>query len=428
MRVLVIGSGGREHALAWKLAGSPLVGELHAAPGNPGIGLLARLHPVGVGDLEGLTALAVRLAADLVVVGPEAPLVDGLADRLAEAGIAVFGPTAAAARLEGSKAFAKSVMDAARVPTARFAVCDTPAAAQAAIGESSGQVVIKADGLAAGKGVFVCSTPAEAERAVRACLVEGRFGQSGARVLVEERMHGPEVSVLAICDGERVLALPPARDAKRALDGDAGPNTGGMGCISPVPDLSAEAVAEIVATVHQPVVNELARRGTPFIGCLYAGLMLTDNGPRVLEFNVRFGDPEAQVVLPRLSGDLLELLRDAAAGALAEAEPAVEEDVAVTVVMAAQGYPDAPVAGAAIDGLHAAEAVEGVTVFHAGTALADGRLVAAGGRVLNVTAVAPDFAQARDRAYAGVDRIAMAGSHHRTDIGLAAADRERQHA
>ena len=428
MRVLLIGSGGREHALAWKLASSPLLTELHAAPGNPGIGLHATLHPVGAGDLEGLTALAVRLSADLVVVGPEAPLVDGLADRIAEAGIPVFGPTAAAARLEGSKAFAKSVMDAARVPTARFAVCDTPAAAQAAIGESDGRVVIKADGLAAGKGVFVCSTPAEAEQAVRACLVERRFGQAGARVLVEERMHGPEVSVFGICDGERVLALPAARDAKRALDGDEGPNTGGMGCISPVPELSHDAVAEIIATVHQPVVNELARRGTPFTGCLYAGLMLTEDGPRVLEFNVRFGDPETQVLLPRLPGDLLALLRDAAAGRLPDAEPAVDDDVSLTVVMAAQGYPDAPVSGAAIDGLHAAEAIEGVTVFHAGTALENGRLVAAGGRVLNVTAVAPDFAQARDRAYAGVGRIAMAGSHHRSDIGLAAAHRERQHA
>ena len=428
MRVLLIGSGGREHALAWKLASSPLLSELHAAPGNPGIGLLATLHPVSAGDLEGLTALAARLRADLVVIGPEAPLVDGLADRLAEAGITAFGPTAAAARLEGSKAFAKSVMDAAQVPTARFAVCDTPAAAQAAIGEADGQVVIKADGLAAGKGVFVCSTPAEAERAVRTCLVEGRFGQSGARVLVEERMHGPEVSVLAICDGEHVLALPPARDAKRALDGDAGPNTGGMGCISPVPQLGAETLAEIVATVHQPVINELARRGTPFRGCLYAGLMLTEQGPRVLEFNVRFGDPEAQVVLPRLAGDLLALLRDAASGSLAGVELAVDDDVAVSVVVAARGYPDAPVAGAAIDGLHAAEAIEGVTVFHAGTALEGGRLVAAGGRVLNVTAVARDFAEARERAYAGVDRITMAGSHHRTDIGLAAAHRERQHA
>ena len=428
MRVLLIGAGGREHALAWKLSQSPRLGELHAAPGNPGIAQLATVHDVHTGDLEGLTALAQRLAADLVVVGPEAPLVDGLADRLAEAGIPAFGPTAGAAQLEGSKAFAKSVMDAAGVPTARFAVCDTPAAAQAAIAEAGGEVVIKADGLAAGKGVFVCSTASEAERAVRACLVEKRFGESGARVLVEERMHGPEVSVMALCDGEHVRALPTARDAKRALDGDRGPNTGGMGCVSPAPGLAPDAMAEIVASIHQPVVNELARRGMPFRGCLYAGLMLTDAGPRVLEFNVRFGDPEAQAVLPRLHDDLLDLLERSAAGTLADVEAAWGDDAAVSVVVAAEGYPDAPVSGAAIDGIHAAEAIDEVIVFHAGTAIESGRLIAAGGRVLNVTAVAPTLAGARERAYAGVSRIAMAGAHHRTDIGLVSADREHMHA
>ena len=428
MRVLLIGAGGREHALAWKLSQSPRLSELHAAPGNPGIAQLATVHDVHTGDLEGLTALAQRLAADLVVVGPEAPLVDGLADRLAEAGIPAFGPTAGAAQLEGSKAFAKSVMDAAGVPTARFAVCDTPAAAQAAIAEAGGEVVIKADGLAAGKGVFVCSTASEAERAVRACLVEKRFGESGARVLVEERMHGPEVSVMALCDGEHVRALPTARDAKRALDGDRGPNTGGMGCVSPAPGLAPDATGEIVASIHQPVVNELARRGMPFRGCLYAGLMLTDAGPRVLEFNVRFGDPEAQAVLPRLHDDLLDLLGRAATGTLADVEAAWGDDAAVSVVVAAEGYPDAPVSGAAIDGIHAAEAIDEVIVFHAGTAIESGRLVAAGGRVLNVTAVAPTLAGARERAYAGVSRIAMAGAHHRTDIGLVSADREHMHA
>jgi phosphoribosylamine--glycine ligase len=428
MRVLLIGAGGREHALAWKLSQSPRLSELHAAPGNPGIAQHATLHDVPVGDLEGLTALAQRLAADRVVVGPEAPLVDGLVDRLAEAGIPAFGPSAGAAQLEGSKAFAKSVMDAAGVPTARFAVCDTPAAAQAAIAEADGDVVIKADGLAAGKGVFVCSSASEAERAVRACLVDKRFGESGARVLVEERMHGPEVSVMALCDGENVRVLPTARDAKRALDGDRGPNTGGMGCVSPAPGLAPDLTAEIVAAIHQPVVNELARRGMPFRGCLYAGLMLTDSGPRVLEFNVRFGDPEAQAVLPRLRGDLLDLLERAASGTLADVEAPSGDDAAVSVVVAAEGYPDAPVSGAAIDGIHAAEAVDGVIVFHAGTAIQSGRLVAVGGRVLTVTSVAPTLAGARERAYAGVSRIAMAGSHHRTDIGLVSADREHMHA
>jgi phosphoribosylamine--glycine ligase len=428
MRVLLIGAGGREHALAWKLSQSARLSELHAAPGNPGIAQHATLHDVPTGDLEGLTALAQRLAADLVVIGPEAPLVDGLADRLAEAGIPAFGPTAGAAQLEGSKAFAKSVMDAAGVPTARFAVCDTPAAAQAAIAEAGGECVIKADGLAAGKGVFVCSSASEAERAVRACLVEKRFGESGARVLVEERMHGPEVSVMALCDGENVCVLPTSRDAKRALDGDRGPNTGGMGCVSPAPGLASDAVTEIVSTIHHPVVNELARRGMPFRGCLYAGLMLTEAGPRVLEFNVRFGDPEAQAVLPRLHGDLLDLLERAATGTLKDVEAASGDDAAVSVVVAAEGYPDAPVSGAAIDGTHAAEAIDGVIVFHAGTAIEGGRLVAAGGRVLNVTAVGPTLAGARERAYAGVSRISMAGAHHRTDIGLVSADREHMHA
>jgi phosphoribosylamine---glycine ligase len=427
MRVLVVGSGGREHALAWKLRTSPRLTELHAAPGNPGIGELAELHDVAVSDLEGLTELALRVRADLVVVGPEAPLVGGLVDRLATAGVPAFGPTAKAAQLEGSKAFSKSVMDAAGIPTARFTVCDTVSAAAAAIAEAGGSVVIKADGLAAGKGVFVCSSVTEAHVAVQACLVEGRFGEAGRRLLVEERMSGPEVSVLALCDGERVVALAPARDAKRALDGDRGPNTGGMGCSSPVPDLDEDAVADIVAAVHRPVVNEMARRDMPFRGCLYAGLMLTPDGPRVLEFNVRFGDPEAQVILPRLRGDLLDALTRAATGSLDGADLSTGADVGVSVVIAARGYPDAPEAGAAIDGVHTAAAVEGVTVFHAGTALEHGRLVAAGGRVLNVTALAEDFSTARKRAYTAVSRISLAGSHHRTDIGADAA-KERTHA
>jgi phosphoribosylamine---glycine ligase len=427
MRVLVVGSGGREHALAWKLRSSPLLGELHAAPGNPGIAAIAEVHDVAVDDLEGMTELAGRIAADLVVVGPEAPLVDGLVDRLEAAGIRAFGPTAAAARLEGSKVFAKSVMDEAAVPTGRFTVCDTVAAAQAGIAEAGGRVVIKADGLAAGKGVFVCDTIAEADQAIRACLVEQRFGESGARILIEERLEGPEASVLALCDGEHVLALAPARDAKRALDGDRGPNTGGMGCVSPVPELDGDALAAVVEQVHEPVVRELARRGTPFRGCLYAGLMLTADGPRVLEFNTRFGDPETQVILPRLGGDLLAALDACAGGSLTDAELAAGEDAAVSVVIAARGYPETPQRGAQISGLEAAEQVPGVTVFHAGTALDHGRLVAAGGRVLNVTAVGRDFAEARDRAYEATAAVVMAGAHHRTDIGLAIVEQEHQH-
>ena len=428
MRVLLVGSGGREHALAWKLAQSQRLSELHVVPGNPGIGRIAALHPGTLTDLEGITQLAARLAPDLVVVGPEAPLAAGLADRLSDAGLACFGPSAAAARLESSKAFAKSVMQTAGVPTAGAIVCDTVAAAQAAIAEMGGRVVVKADGLAAGKGVVVCDTAAEAQAAAEGCIVDGDFGQAGRRVLIEERMEGPELSLLALCDGEQVLPLAPARDHKRALDGDMGPNTGGMGAFSPVPGVGGDLVDEIVATVHRPVVNELARLGTPFRGCLYAGLMLTAAGPRVIEFNVRFGDPEAQAILPRLDADLLELLSRAATGSLAGATAPVTDDACVTVVVAAEGYPEAPVTGGAITGIAAAEALDAVTVFHAGTAQPDGELLAAGGRVLDVTATGRDFAEARMRAYAAVDLIHLEGSMHRTDIAQGAERTEHVHA
>ncbi len=427
MRVLVVGSGGREHALAWKLSSSPELTELHAAPGNPGIARVAELHDVAVTDLEGLTALAQRIAADLVVIGPEVPLVAGLTDRLQAAGIPAFGPTMAAAELEGSKAFAKQLMADAGIPTARYSVCDTMAAVEAAIAESDGQVVIKADGLAAGKGVVVCSTVAEANEAARACLVGDRFGTAGARVVVEERMFGPELSVLALCDGERVLPLAPSRDFKRIDDGDEGPNTGGMGCISPVPDVDADLLEEILEAVHRPVVYEMARRDKPFRGCLYAGLMLTDTGPRVIEFNARWGDPETQVLVPRLEGDLLPVLYNAAVASLEHSGLSVAESACVSVVVASHGYPEAPEAGAVIEGIDDAEALEGVQVFHAGTALLDGDLVAAGGRVLNVTAVAGNLADARERAYEAVGLITMAGSHHRTDIGAEAVAMESKH-
>ncbi len=374
MRVLLVGSGGREHALAWKLAQSSRMGELHAAPGNPGIGGLAQLHDVGVGDLEQLTELAGRLRADLVVIGPEAPLVAGLADRLRAAGIATFGPGAAAAQIEGSKAFAKEVMAAASVPTAAYAICDTPAAAQLAIAEIGGRVVVKADGLAAGKGVIVCESVAEAEAAVRSCLIDRRFGESGARVLIEERMEGPEVSLLALSDGERVVALAPARDHKRLGDGDTGPNTGGMGCFSPVPDVRPDLVDEIVATVHRPVVDELRRRGTPFSGCLYAGLMLT-----------------------------------------------AADRACVIVALAAAGYRDAPKLGAAISGVEKAQALDGVMVFHAGTGGRPEALSVAGGRVLNVSAVGADLGAARDLAYRAAGQIRFSGAQYRTDIAADAA-------
>jgi len=397
MNVLVVGAGGREHALAWKLAADPSVAEVHAAPGNPGVASVATCHPLRADDGEGLLSLCLARKIDLVVVGPEAPLVAGLADVLRRGGVAVFGPSAAAARIEGSKAFAKDVLQAAGVPTA------------ARLDEPRAPCVVKADGLAAGKGVFVCRTQADAEEAWR------RAAAFGSEVVCEELLEGEELSVFALCDGRRALPLPAARDAKRLLDGDEGPNTGGMGAFSPVPGIPEEEVAELVERIHLPVLAELAERGAPFLGLLYAGLMLTPDGPRVLEFNCRFGDPETQAILPRLAGGLAEPLARAAAGDLGGVEVPFAEDAAVTVVLAAPGYPDAPEAGQPVDGVEEAEA-SGALVFHAGTALRDGRLVSAGGRVLAVTGLGGDPAEAKDRAYDAIGRIRLAGAQYRRDI------------
>ena len=402
MKILVVGSGGREHALAWKIAQSPGLSELHAAPGNPGIATLGRCHPLRADDLEGLLALCREQAIDLVVIGPEAPLVAGIADGLRRAGVAVFGPGAAAARIEGSKSFAKDVMRAAGVPTA------------AALDELHAPCVVKADGLAAGKGVFVCKSQAEAEHAWNQAQALGEG------IVVEELLEGEEVSVFALTDGAQATPLPPAQDFKRLRDGDEGPNTGGMGSYSPVPFLEDEDAEEIVELVHRPVLAELARRGAPYVGLLYAGLMLTDAGPRVLEFNCRFGDPETQALLPRLEGDLLSVLASAAGGALDTRGLETSADAAVSVVLAAAGYPDAPQTTAEIEGVADAEAL-GALVFHAGTALRNERLVSAGGRVLDVTAVGPTVASARERAYEAVERIHLESAHYRTDVALRAA-------
>jgi phosphoribosylamine---glycine ligase len=404
MKVLLVGSGGREHALAWKIAQSPVLDELHAAPGNPGVATLGRCHPLRADDLDGLLALCREQAIDLVVVGPEAPLVAGLADGLRRAGVSVFGPAAGAARIEGSKSFAKDVMRAAGVPTA------------AELTDLRAPCVVKADGLAAGKGVFVCRTQAEAEDAWR------RAQALGDRIVVEELLEGEEVSLFAVTDGARALPLAPAQDFKRLLDADEGPNTGGMGSYSPVPSLADEDAEEIVERVHHPVLAELARREVPYVGLLYAGLMLTEDGPRVLEFNCRFGDPETQAILPRLEGDLLPVLASAAEGALDPLAVATGAQAAVTVVLASAGYPEAPETGVPLDGLAEAEAL-GALVFHAGTALRDGRLVSAGGRVLNVTATGPSVAEARDRAYAAIDCIRFPRAQYRTDIALKATAR-----
>jgi phosphoribosylamine---glycine ligase len=401
MNVLVVGSGGREHALAWKLAQSADLGELHAAPGNPGIARHATCHPVRAGDAESLLGLCRQCGIDLVVIGPEGPLVSGVADALRHGGVTVFGPIGAAAMIEGSKSFSKDVMNSAGVPTARELV------------EPVAPCVVKADGLAAGKGVFVCRTDAEVEAAWP------RAQALGDRVVVEELLEGEEVSLFALCDGAAAVALPAAQDAKRLRDGDEGPNTGGMGSYAPVPFLSARDREELVEAVHVPVLEELAKRGSPFVGLLYAGLMLTEGGARTLEFNCRFGDPETQTILPLLEGDLLDALAGAAGGDLAGASVDVTDGAAATVVLAAPGYPDAPEVGGALSGLEEAEAAGGL-VFHAGTALRDGALLSAGGRVLNVTAVGPSLTDAREHAYAALDHIRLVGAQFRTDIGARA--------
>ena len=401
MDVLIVGGGGREHALAWRLAQSPGLGELHAAPGNPGIARLGTCHAVAADDTGALVALSRRLAVDLVVIGPEAPLVAGLGDELRVAGVAAFGPSADAARIEGSKSFAKDVLRAAGVPTAEE------------LAAPKAPCVVKADGLAAGKGVFVCETEAELAEALP------RAEALGGRVVIEELLEGREVSLFALCDGERALMLAPAQDFKRLLDDDRGPNTGGMGSYSPVPWLEAGEAEALTEHVHLPVLRELAARGSPFHGLLYAGLMLTEEGPRVLEFNCRFGDPETQAILPRLEGDLLGALAAVAEGSLAGVELAAAPESAVTVVLAAAGYPDAPESGAPIVGLDEAEAAGGL-VFHAGTAVRSGELVATGGRVLAVTALGESVGEARERAYRAVEQIELPGVQYRQDIALAA--------
>ncbi|MGH3017287.1 MAG: phosphoribosylamine--glycine ligase [Gaiellaceae bacterium] len=396
MRVLVVGSGGREHALAWKIAQSPKLEELHAAPGNPGIAELGNCHPVRAEDGDGVLALARALRVDLVVVGPEPPLVAGLADRLRRGGVPVFGPSAAGARIEGSKAFAKDVLERAGVPTARALPVARP------------PCVVKADGLATGKGVFVCHNDDE----LQAALAEVQT--LGTRFHIEELLEGEELSVFAVCDGRRAVPLAAARDFKRASDGDAGPNTGGMGAFSPVP--GAPLIDRLVADIHRPVLAELAGRDAPFSGLLYAGLMLTADGPRVLEFNCRFGDPEAQAVLPLITSDLLPVLAEAAAGDLGSSPIELSDDTAVTVVIAAKDYPASGDTGSPITGIEEATKV-GALVFHAATAERDHTLMTSGGRILGVTGVGRDLATARELTYAAVECISFPGARYRRDIG-----------
>lgn len=426
MRILLVGSGGREHALAWSIAASPLCDALIAAPGNAGIADLARCVAVSAGDVEGLVRLAQAERIDFVVIGPEQPLVLGLVDRLEAAGIAAFGPSQAAARLEGSKAFMKAFCARAGIPTARFRCFDANEleAALDHIRAVGAPIVIKADGLAAGKGVVVSTTVEEAVETAMASLTLSKFGPAGETIVVEECLEGEEVSVFALCDGETALAFGAARDHKRAFDGDEGPNTGGMGAYAPPPALTPALERAIRDQIIAPTLEALKREGMPFKGFLFAGVMLTAAGPKLLEYNVRLGDPEAQTLLVRLKSDLLPALIAARDGVLKSFDLRWYDAAALTVVLAARGYPGEPKTGGTIDGLAEAAAVEGVTLFHAGTKRAeDGRILAAGGRALNVTATATTLAEARDRAYRAVDRIRWADGFCRRDIGWRALPR-----
>jgi len=417
MRVLVIGSGGREHALAWALAGSPLCDKLYAAPGNPGLMQEAECVALAASDIPGIVAFAARERIDFVVVGPEGPLVAGLVDRLESAGIAAFGPGAAAARLEASKGFAKDLCAAANIPTAAYERFTDAPTAKAHVRRHGAPIVVKADGLAAGKGVTVATTVAAAEAAIDDALVGRQFGAAGAALVIEEFLAGAEASLLALVDGSDVLPLVSAQDHKRVGDGDTGPNTGGMGAVSPAPGLTPAAEAVAVATIVKPAVAAMSARGTPFKGVLYAGLILTEAGPKLIEFNVRFGDPETQALLPRLKSDLLPALIAARDGDLKDFDLRWDARPSVTVVLAAKGYPGEARRGGEIKGLDRAAADPAVKIFHAGTRRDGARLVADGGRVLDVTALGTTMAEARRRAYDAIAKIEWSDGFCRRDIG-----------
>ena len=422
MNVLIIGGGGREHALAWTLSASPLLDTLYCAPGNAGIAEIAQLIPLNVDDQEAVAAFCRANDVGLVVVGPEVPLVAGLADTLTAAGIKCFGPSAAAARLEGSKGFTKDLCRAIGIPTAAYACFDSAEDAKAYAAQLPVPVVVKADGLAAGKGVVIARTHAEASSAIDAMFA----GSEGAEVVIEEFLSGEEASFFVLVDGKHALALATAQDHKRVGDGDEGPNTGGMGAYSPAPVMTPEMVERTMTEIIRPTVAEMERRGTPFKGVLFTGLMITTEGPKLIEYNVRFGDPEAQVLMARLKSDLLPALLAAVDGVLGNFDLRWHDEAALTVVLAANGYPGTPEKGTDIKNLEEAGKVEGVTIFHAGTARNEkGQLIANGGRVLNVTAVGRDVAEAKNRAYEAVSLIDWPGGFCRSDIGWRALEREK---
>jgi phosphoribosylamine--glycine ligase len=424
MRVLLIGSGGREHALAWRIVASPLLTKLYAAPGNPGIGREAELVTLNITDHAAVAALCKDRQIDLVVVGPEAPLVAGIADDLRAENIRVFGPSSAAARLEGSKGFTKDLCARYGIPTAAYGRFGDLASARAYVQKTGAPIVIKADGLAAGKGVTVAVTLDEALAALDACF-EGSFGQAGAEVVVEEFLGGEEASFFCLCDGVTALPFGTAQDHKRVGDGDTGPNTGGMGAYSPAPVMTPDMTLRTMREIIEPTMRGMAEIGAPFSGVLFAGLMITDQGPKLIEYNTRFGDPECQVLMMRLKDDLLVLLNAAADGQLSHMSARWRDEAALTVVMAARGYPGAPEKGSVIRGVEEA-AGEGVEIFHAGTAINSGALVANGGRVLNVTATGRTVGEAQRRAYAALDRIDWPDGFCRRDIGWQAVAREKE--
>lgn len=416
MKVLIVGGGGREHALAWKIAGSPLVEQIWAAPGNAGIADQAECVPIAAEDVEGIVAFARRERPDLTVVGPEAPLIAGLSDALQAEGLPVFGPGARAAMLEGSKVFAKRVMKDHGIPTAAFEVFGDAGRARAYLATRQAPIVVKAEGIAAGKGVIVAETLAEADRAVRRIMVDRVFGEAGARVVIEEFLDGEEASFLAVTDGKRILPLASSQDHKRLLDGDRGPNTGGMGAYSPAPVVTPEMERKIMDRIVRKTIDALAAEGIPYRGLLYAGIMICDGEPKVLEYNARFGDPETQPLLKRMASDIVPVLAAVAAGDLGDARFGWDPRPAVCVVMAAEGYPETPVRGASIEGLAEAGRVPDVVVFHAGTRREGGRVLVSGGRVLGVTASGLDLAAARTRAYEAVGKIHWEGAQSRRDI------------
>ena len=424
MNILVIGSGGREHALCWAIAGSPLTDKVYCAPGNAGIAADAECVPIAAADAAGLIDFCRRNRIDFVVVGPEAPLVAGLVDALEAAGIAAFGPTAAAAALEGSKSFMKDLCAREGIPTAAFRRFRDAAAAKAHVARHGAPVVVKADGLAAGKGVVVALTIAEANDAIDAALGAGKFGAAGAEIVVEDFLAGEEASFFALLDGTDALPLAAAQDRKRAFDGDTGPNTGGMGACSPVPAVTPEIEGAVMERIILPTARAMARDGRPFKGVLYAGLMLTDEGPKLLEYNVRFGDPECQALVMRLKSDLLPALLAVHDGVLRDVDLRWYDETALCVVMAARGYPDDPLRGTEIRGLAAAASDPDVKIFHAGTRREGGRLLADGGRVLGVTALGSDLAAARARAYTAIGRIDWPEGFYRRDIGKRFSDCE----